>query len=332
MIKPVWRVGMVLLMMWFSMAASAASGWDSYKSRFMTQDGRILDTGNKNISHTEGQGFAMLMAVYFNDRSAFDGLWTWTQTHLQDNKSGLFYWRYNPMESNPVMDRNNAADGDVLIAWALLKAGEKWQENRYLLASDVIQKAILARNVVQFAGRTVMLPGASGFNKNSYVILNPSYFLFPAWQDFARHSHLQAWRQLIDDGLALLGEMRFGKVELPVDWVALNADGTMAPATNWPPRFSYDAIRIPLYLYWYDAKTLALVPFQLYWRNYSRLNTPAWIDVLNNNTAPYSMRDGLLAIRDLTMGSPGDIPASLNASEDYYSSSLHLLAYIASGR
>jgi endoglucanase len=43
--------------------AWADTAWESYKSRFMMPDGRIIDTGNGNVSHTEGQGFAMLLAV-----------------------------------------------------------------------------------------------------------------------------------------------------------------------------------------------------------------------------------------------------------------------------
>ena len=43
--------------------AWADTAWESYKSRFMMADGRIVDTGNGNVSHTEGQGFAMLLAV-----------------------------------------------------------------------------------------------------------------------------------------------------------------------------------------------------------------------------------------------------------------------------
>ncbi|MGM1325019.1 glycosyl hydrolase family 8, partial [Klebsiella michiganensis] len=36
--------------------AWADTAWESYKSRFMMPDGRIIDTGNGNVSHTEGQG------------------------------------------------------------------------------------------------------------------------------------------------------------------------------------------------------------------------------------------------------------------------------------
>ena len=58
--------------------AWADTVWESYKSRFMMPDGRIVDTGNGNVSHTEGQGFAMLLAVANDDRPAFDKLWQWT--------------------------------------------------------------------------------------------------------------------------------------------------------------------------------------------------------------------------------------------------------------
>jgi len=324
------RTGMILLALVLGMSqASAADGWSTFKTRFMTSEGRIQDTGNKNVSHTEGQGYAMLMAVYYNDRSSFDSLWGWTQKNLSNPNNGLFYWKYTPGASDPVSDRNNASDGDVLIAWALLKAGNKWNVPAYLQASDRLQKAINDRNVITFAGRTIMLPGAQGFNKTSYVILNPSYFVFPAWRDFAARSHLKVWNALIDDGTQLLSEMRFGDSGLPMDWVAMNADGSMAPATAWPPRFSYDAIRVPLYLYWYDPASLQLVPFQRFWMNFQRLQTPAWIDVLSNDKAPYNMAGGLLAVRDLTLDDTGYINDALNSSEDYYSASLRLLTFLA---
>ncbi|MFS2221579.1 glycosyl hydrolase family 8 [Pantoea sp. B65] len=330
MVKSSWRQWVLLLLLsLFSVQSLAADGWSNYKNRFLMSDGRIRDTANNNVSHTEGQGFAMLLAVGNNDRQTFDRLWQWTRTHLSNPNNGLFYWRYNPAASDPVVDKNNASDGDVLIAWALQLAGEKWQEADYLQQSDKIQRAIVSHNVTSFAGHTLMLPAAQGFNKNSYVIINPSYFLFPAWRDFARRSHLQIWNQLINDGFSLLSEMSFGSSALPLDWVALNADGSMAPAIAWPPRFSYDAIRIPLYIWWYDAQSLRLAPFQRFWTNYSRLQTPAWINVSSNEAAPYHMAGGVLAVRDLTMGDTSMLSDTLDAKEDYYSASLRLLVWMA---
>ncbi|WP_420889603.1 glycosyl hydrolase family 8 [Erwinia mallotivora] len=327
--KKLWLTSVIVIAMLLScVQASAADGWSSFKSRFMTGDGRILDTGNNDISHTEGQGYAMLMAVSYNDRSSFDSLWRWTQQHLKNPQTGLFYWKYNPAAADPVADKNNASDGDVLIAWALLRAGQKWQNSGYLQASDRIQRAIADHSVKSFGGYTVMLPGNQGFDKTTYLIINPSYFLFSAWRDFASRSHLKVWNNLIDSGMDLLSKMRFGDAGLPVDWVVLNADGSVAPATAKPPRFSYDAIRIPLYVWWYDPQSLQLVPFQRYWMSFSRLQTPAWIDVLNNNKAPYNMSGGLLAVRDLTLNA-GGLSDRSSDKEDYYSASLQMLVWIA---
>jgi endoglucanase len=94
----------------------------------------------------------------------------------------------------------------VLIAWALLKADARWHDKRYSAASDAITKALIAHNVIRYAGYRVMLPGVQGFKLDGEVVLNPSYFVFPAWQAFAGRSHLPVWRELIKDGNACWGK------------------------------------------------------------------------------------------------------------------------------
>src|SRR5271156_3833891 len=95
--------------------------WLKYRDRFVGDDGRVRDTGNKDISHTEGQGSAMLFAESFDDRAAFDRIWQWTRDKLRQPDSALFSWRWDPSGQNPIADANNATDGDMLIAWALTR-------------------------------------------------------------------------------------------------------------------------------------------------------------------------------------------------------------------
>ncbi|WP_454124017.1 glycosyl hydrolase family 8 [Kosakonia sp. Marseille-Q7440] len=331
MFKPLFAAMVILTSLLFSTVSQAATAWESYKARFLMPDGRIVDTGNNNVSHTEGQGFAMLMAVGNNDKAAFDSMWHWTHTTLQNKENGLFYWRYNPVEADPIADKNDATDGDILIAWALLKAGERWNLPAYTAASDAITQAVLKHTVTTFAGYHVMLPGAKGFNLNSRVTLNPSYFIFPAWQDFANRSHRVIWQQLIDDGQKMVGKMAFGKPRLPTDWVSLSADGTFSPATEWPPRMSYDAIRVPLYIAWHNPQSELLTPWRSWWQGFERSKTPAWVNVTNNENAPYNMNEGLLAVRDLTVGEPTGEP-QITAQDDYYSASLKMLVWLAQQR
>lgn len=317
---------MVLLV---SQSALAGSAWDSYKARFLMPDGRIIDTGNNSVSHTEGQGFAMMMAVMNDDRDSFGKIWGWTNKTLRNPDTGLFYWRYNPVEAQPITDKNNATDGDTFIAWALLKAGEKWGNNEYLAASDTIAKAIVTHNVMNYAGYKVMLPGAKGFDLNSNINLNPSYFVFPAWRDLGNRSHLMVWKDLINDGQKLLEKMRFGKGQLPADWVSLYADGRVTPAKQWPARFSYDAIRVPLYVKWYAPQSPLLEPYKAFWGQYPRNQTPAWVNVATNDPAPYIMDGGILAVRDFTLGQLPAGEPQITAQEDYYSASLKMLVSLA---
>lgn len=307
----------------------ADRAWDSYKAHFLMADGRIVDTGNNGVSHTEGQGFAMMMAVSNNDQGSFDKIWRWTEKHLKNPDNGLFYWRFNPADASPVSDKNNATDGDTFIAWALLKAGKVWHDDGYLKASDGIVKALVEHNVIHFGGYHVMLPGAKGFNFNSYVNLNPSYFVFPAWQDFANRSRLAVWQELINDGQKLLGKMRFGNAQLPADWVSLYADGHVTPAKEWPARFSYNAIRVPLYVKWFNPGSPLLEPYKVWWGRFARSQTPAWVNITSNDPAPYMMEGGLLAIRDLLMGDPAAGLPHIATQEDYYSASLKMLVGLA---
>lgn len=315
-----------------TVAWGATLDWPQFKSRFLMADGRIVDSGNKNISHTEGQGFGMLFALAANDRQSFDKIWSWTQTNLKNPKNGLFYWKFNPVASDPISDKNNASDGDTLIAWALLKAGEQWSVPAYSQASDEIMAALIKLTVVSYAGYRVMLPGYKDFQKADVVTLNPSYFVFPAWRDFARRTHQVVWQQLIKDGETLLGKMHFGQANLPTDWVTLDPRGQLSPAKAWPARVSYDAIRIPLYVKWAMPSSSLLTPWQTWWTRTPRDKTPAWVDVSNNQPSPYMMNGGLLAVRDWVMGD-GNLAGAVQIvpQDDYYSASLKLLTALAQG-
>ncbi|WP_279046746.1 glycosyl hydrolase family 8 [Cedecea davisae] len=56
--------------------------------------------------------------------------------------------------------------------------------------------------------------------------------------------------------------------------------------------------------------------------------TPPWINVANNQTAPYMMTGGLLAVRDLALGDTSQ-PPHIIPQDDYYSASLKMLVLLA---
>src|SRR4051812_32573749 len=90
--------------------------WPIFKSRFVLPSGRVVDTGNEGVSHSEGQGYGMLFAEANNDRACFEQLWRWTKRNLQVRPDRLLSWRWRPVGTSGVADDpNNASDGDLLV-------------------------------------------------------------------------------------------------------------------------------------------------------------------------------------------------------------------------
>ncbi|MEQ4600202.1 MAG: glycosyl hydrolase family 8, partial [Methylobacteriaceae bacterium] len=89
------------------------AAWRAYRSRFITEQGRIVDTANGLISHSEGQGYGMLLAVAAGDRPTFERIWGWTRANLMVRSDELLAWRWAPDHRPAVSDMNNATDGDI---------------------------------------------------------------------------------------------------------------------------------------------------------------------------------------------------------------------------
>ncbi|HLO75991.1 MAG TPA: glycosyl hydrolase family 8, partial [Magnetospirillum sp.] len=202
--------------------------WKAYSDRFVTADGRVIDrdSGTPGITHTEGLGYGMLLAEAAEDRRGFELIWRWTREHLR-RPDGLFSWRYGPCPTRGgdcVLDKNNASDGDILIAWALLRAGKAWGRSDYVDAARAIAAAVADTQIVRVGGTTLLLPGSEGFVDGNAVVVNPSYWIFPAFSAFAQAFEAPVWSTLSDSSLALLRQSRFGRWNLPPDWLKVQGE------------------------------------------------------------------------------------------------------------
>ena len=324
-----------VLMLGSRIALADDQNWPTFKRRFIQNDERVVDTGNNDVSHSESQGWGMLFAESNGDRDAFQKLWQWTSATLQRG-DGLFSWRWSPKAAEPVADKNNAADGDMLIAWALARAAKRWDEPRWAANAQTITAAILDQLAIEFQGRLILLPAAQGFTRKERRIVNLSYYVWPAIYDFAQAGGDQArWRRLEADGLALLDSAAFGTYRLPPDWLSI---GSQEPriADGWPPYFGFDAVRIPLYLAWRNEQA-RLGRFLSAWQTPQfGGKPPAWINLKDGAVAPFPSSGGYEAVLALTQfvsdGFQTKPPfAALADADDYYSASLKLLSNIAVG-
>lgn len=308
--------------------------WQAYTRRYLAPEGRIVDTANRGISHSEGQGYSMLFAVYFNDRARFDQMWNWTRRTLSRPGDSLTAWRFDPNTRAGVTDMNNATDGDIFIAWALLMAADRWQVPAYRDAAQRITADILRCCVIDFRGRTLLLPGVQGFQDAQGVIINLSYYAFPALRGLSRLVPDERWATLEQDGLQLMAEASFGRWRLPPDWLLLPMHGgPPVPASRWPNRFAWDAVRVPLNLAWQQLDAQTLDAARGFWDfpNHPQ-RPPAWVDLSTGTIAPYPGHAGIRAIHALVrtrFGQPIGAPLGVADAPDYFGAALVLQTRMA---
>lgn len=233
------------------------AAWREYKKKFMHEYGQVIDPqGEKTTS--EGQAYAMLRAVWQDDRETFEGLWEWTRDHLQFREQDkLFSWWWGQQTGVwGVVDAASAADADVDIAWALSMAANRWKEEKYLLAAKEILKDIWKNEVVVIGGKHLLVSGSGAKRPGGYLV-NPSYFSPAAYRSFQKIDAETPWEALADDSYWWLGRIKglaVNQVGLVPNWVWVSeVDGSIknAPAETGDSGniYGFDAFRI----YWRAA-------------------------------------------------------------------------------
>jgi endoglucanase len=258
----VWRVvmGASALVGAFSLASSPAAQagqaplvspweWRAYAGSFLAASGRIVDTGNGGISHSEGQGYGLLLAYLAGMRSDFERIWRFTYTEMMIRDDGLVAWKWDPGANPHITDVNNASDGDILIAYALARAGADWNQPAYSEAAAALAAALGETVLKPGPGGHVLLPGARGFSAEERAdgpVVNLSYWVFEAFPLLSQLDPAHDWQRVSRVGEMLVRDTRIGKRQLPPEWLSLA--GIAEPAAGFPAEFGYNALRIPLYL------------------------------------------------------------------------------------
>ncbi len=159
------------------------SEWRAYASTFVTPDGRVVDNANGGVSHSEGQGYGLLLAAIADDPERFQAIWSWTQEHMQVRRDRLLSWEWDPKKGQ-IADPNNATDGDILVAWALAEGARRFGRADYLAAAKGIAEAIGAETIRNTDHGPILLPAAAGFARDDQPdgpVINLSYWVFPAF-------------------------------------------------------------------------------------------------------------------------------------------------------
>lgn len=309
--------------------------WSEWSRRYVKRSGRVVDTAAHGASHSEGQGYGMLLAVAAGDRAAFDQIWRWTHANLAVRSDHLLAWRWDP-NTRAVSDRNNATDGDILVAWALAEAADLWNSPEYVAAASAIAEDVSRLLVVDAIGvGPVLLPASFGFTRADQTdgpVVNLSYWIFPAFSRLAQLAPKGDWDRVRRAGLAIVDAIQSQAPASVTNWTALG-DSKIAPARRFPAKVGYDAVRIPLYLAFApheNAERLA---------GFGAMFPPAAtglpiVDLRSGEVDEIAKGRGygaLAALRDCVVGGQPfpDEFYRLGGDDAYYPATLHALALVA---
>ncbi len=220
-------------------SVTAAGFLDAY----VDDDGRVVrrDQGGDTVS--EGQAYAMLIALTADDQETFDRVWGWTQDNLARD-DGLFSWHW---ADGAVVDESSASDAEVDMARALLLAGDAWGGD-YRDQALALGEAVLDHLTVEVPEGRLLVAGQ--WATQAPYTFNPSYVSPVATTMLGEASDDPRWQELEAGSRAALASLPDD--QLPPDWAQVGTDGvasaTGSPDGSAPPAYSYDAARTPLRL------------------------------------------------------------------------------------
>ncbi len=307
--------------------------WQAWKAAFLTAEGRVVDHLQDDASHSEGQGYGMVLAVWFGDAEAFRRMHGWTERFLAVRQDPLLAWRWQPDRTPHISDYNNASDGDIFYAWALLGAGRKFGERLYVEQAVRIARFLAAsciRPDPRGGGRLLLLPGAERFADGDRVTVNPSYYMPLALRDLGAAADVPELLRCADHGEALLAEV--AAAGLVPDWIEVGPNGWY-PAPHRPAQSGYDALRTALFLIWSGRSQHPAVHRAATMYQSSDTRIPTVADLAGQTILESSDLPGYTALASLVRCANGthsyDVTARFVPRQPYYPATLQQFCKIA---
>jgi endoglucanase len=227
--------------------AKARSDSSAFLHRFLAANGRVVrwDQGGDTVS--EGQAYAMLLAVALGRQHQFAAAWSWEQSHLRQ-PDGLFAYHWS---KGAVVGTQSASDADLDTAWALVLAGQRFDQPAYRIAGQQVATAILSQESTVVAGRLELVAGPWALT--GPVVVNPSYLAPEAMAALGQATGDPRWSELASDTTALVtGVVAHDRGGLLPNWLDLAPDGSAqpigTPSGSGPAQYGLDAQRAPVWL------------------------------------------------------------------------------------
>ena len=215
-----------------------------------TDMARIKGCNGDDNTCSEAMGYGMLLTVAAGDQTAFDRLNSFRKAlGAEYNKvytsGGLMAW--NSGNTCPPSatggNANNAPDGDLDAAMALVQASKRWPTGTYKNDALAVIDGIWANNIGTSGSNPYVGAGTVNLKDKSYM----SYWTLGYFQVFARFvtdaTKQQNWKGLATRGYQVLKTIQANPAcngEFPE---SVQIDGTLWNGD--PCDFGYDSCRVP---------------------------------------------------------------------------------------
>lgn len=322
------------------LAETAAPVWEAWKASYLQPDGRVVDGLQQNASHSEGQGYGAVLATEFNDHDAFRRILSWAEARLAIRGDGLMAWRYLPEENDPVPDMNNASDGDLFMAWALVRAAQRFNDRTYLARARQTAEALAELCILPSLyspSELIFLPAAQGFVHEDRIVFNPSYVMPLAMREVAAATGVIELARAAQNAETIF--LRLAGTSPVPDWMQDTVDG-MTVTQDFSANTGYEAMRVPLYMVWSGLNRHPAVTQMV--RIYDRtvqagVPVPTIIDPLSGTVLEASNDPGYRALAALVScaggsGEVGSLMPPFDPNQPYYPATLHMFAMIAANQ
>lgn len=211
-------------------------------------EGRVSRTDQGGDTVSEGQAYGMLVALAIGDAVRFDNIWSWTKANLE-RPDGLLSWRWH---DGQVVEKAAASDADVLAAWALLLAGDRFNSPEYRTAGQQLASAVLDQETVKVGGLPVLVAGPWATRSSpSFVV--PGYFAPPVFASLADLTGDKRWDDLVATSRDVTAQLHSGEAQLVPDWAKIDSEGGAAAhgapgSGSEEGSYSLDAARLYVWL------------------------------------------------------------------------------------
>lgn len=224
--------------------------WLAYRSRFINNQGRVIDySANDGFTTSEGQAYALFFSLVANDQALFRLILGWTNANLANGALGarLPAWKWGKGSDGwGVLDNNSASDADSWLAYSLVCAGRRWNDDTLFDMGAKLATLIIAVETASIGKLRFLLPGAWYFPRHQPWVINPSYTPLFLAEGLAHATQSAGWRKIATSFPTLLARITSGG--FAPDWAWWPHQPKVLPSPMPVTGIgSYDAIRTYLW-------------------------------------------------------------------------------------